>query len=166
MNHSISYLALGDSYTIGESLPLHESFPYLATQLIRKQKISIQAPEIIAKTGWTSSELAEQLLKTELNAHYDFISLLIGVNNQYRHLSLNDFRSDFEYLLKKSIHLANGKPQNVMVLSIPDWGCTPFAKEKTQHPLLLRLIHLIMFAHSLLRIIKRNTLKLQQQQEH
>ena len=83
MNHSISYLALGDSYTIGESVPLHESFPYLTTQLIRKQKIAIHAPEIIAKTGWTSSELAEQLLKTELNTHYDFISLLIGVNNQY-----------------------------------------------------------------------------------
>ena len=130
MNHSISYLALGDSYTIGESVPLHESFPYLTTQLIRKQKIAIHAPEIIAKTGWTSSELAEQLLKTELNTHYDFISLLIGVNNQYRHLSLHDFRSDFEYLLKKSIHLANSKPQNVIVLSIPDWGCTPFATEK------------------------------------
>lgn len=130
MNHSISYLALGDSYTIGESVPLHESFPYLTTQLIRKQKIAIHAPEIIAKTGWTSSELAEQILKTELNAHYDFVSLLIGVNNQYRHLSLHEFRSDFEYLLKKSIHLANGKPQNVIVLSIPDWGCTPFAKEK------------------------------------
>jgi hypothetical protein len=126
MNHSISYLALGDSYTIGESVPLHESFPYLTTQLIRKQKIAIHAPEIIAKTGWTSSELAEQLLKTELNTHYDFISLLIGVNNQYRHLSLHDFRSDFEYLLKKSIHLSNGKPQNVIILSIPDWGCTSF----------------------------------------
>ncbi|WP_439505617.1 SGNH/GDSL hydrolase family protein [Sediminibacterium sp.] len=130
MNHCISYLALGDSYTIGESVPLHESFPYLTAQLIRKQKMAIHAPEIIAKTGWTSSELAEQILKTELNTHYDYVSLLIGVNNQYRHQSLNEFRSDFEYLLKKSIHLTNGKPQNVIVLSIPDWGCTPFAKEK------------------------------------
>lgn len=130
MQHIISYLALGDSYTIGESVPLHESFPYITTQLIRKQKLPIHAPEIVAQTGWTSSELAEQLLKTELNPQYDFVSLLIGVNNQYRHLSLDNFRNDFEYLLKKSIHLANGKPEKVIVMSIPDWGCTPYAKEK------------------------------------
>ena len=81
MQHTISYLALGDSYTIGESVPLHESFPYITTQLIRKKKVLMHAPEIIAQTGWTSSELAEQLLKTELQTHYDFLSLLIGVNN-------------------------------------------------------------------------------------
>lgn len=130
MHHPISYLALGDSYTIGESVPLHESFPYLTTQLIRKQKIAIHAPEIIAQTGWTSTELAEQLLKTELNLHYDFVSLLIGVNNQYRHLSLDNFRNDFEYLLKKAIHLTGGKSERVIVLSIPDWGCTPYANDK------------------------------------
>ena len=130
MHHTISYLALGDSYTIGEAVPLHESYPYIATQLIRQQKISIHAPEIVAQTGWTSSELAEHLLKTNLNAPYDFVSLLIGVNNQYRHLSLDNFRNDFDYLLKKSIHLTNGHPEKVIVLSIPNWGCTPYAKDK------------------------------------
>lgn len=130
MQHTISYLALGDSYTIGESVPLHESFPYITTQLIRKQKILIHAPEIIAQTGWTSTELAEQLLKTELQPQYDFVSLLIGVNNQYRHLSLDNFRNDFEYLLKKAIHLTGGKSEHVIVLSIPDWGCTPYAADK------------------------------------
>ncbi|HLD53615.1 MAG TPA: GDSL-type esterase/lipase family protein [Sediminibacterium sp.] len=130
MQHTISYLALGDSYTIGESVPLHESFPYITTQLIRKQKLLIHAPEIIAQTGWTSTELAEQLLKTELQPHYDFVSLLIGVNNQYRHLSLDNFRNDFEYLLKKAIHLTGSKSERVIVLSIPDWGCTPYAADK------------------------------------
>lgn len=130
MHHPISYLALGDSYTIGESVPLHESYPYLTAQLIRKQKMMIHAPEIIAQTGWTSTELAEQILKTELSLHYDIVSLLIGVNNQYRHLSLDNFKNDFEYLLKKSIHLTGGKSERVIVLSIPDWGCTPYAAEK------------------------------------
>lgn len=130
MQHAHSYLALGDSYTIGESVPLHDSFPYITTQLIRKQKVLMHAPEIIAQTGWTSSELAEQLLKTELQTHYDFVSLLIGVNNQYRHLSLDNFRNDFEYLLKKAIHLTGGKSERVIVLSIPDWGCTPYAVDK------------------------------------
>jgi GDSL-like Lipase/Acylhydrolase family len=130
MHHPITYLALGDSYTIGESVPLHESYPYLTAQLIRKQKMMIHAPEIIAQTGWTSTELAEQILKTELNLHYDIVSLLIGVNNQYRQLSLENFKNDFEYLLKKAIHLTGGKSDSVIVLSIPDWGCTPYAAEK------------------------------------
>lgn len=130
MHHPITYLALGDSYTIGESVPLHESYPYLTAQLIRKQKMMIHAPEIIAQTGWTSTELAEQILKTELNLHYDIVSLLIGVNNQYRQLSLENFKNDFEYLLKKAIHLTGGKSDSVIALSIPDWGCTPYAAEK------------------------------------
>jgi lysophospholipase L1-like esterase len=128
--HHYSYLALGDSYTIGESVPLHESFPYQAVQLMRKKGYAFQAPEIIAKTGWTSFELAEQLLHTQLNDAYDFVSLLIGVNNQYRGLEMDDFKTDFSFLLKKAIHLCGQNPAHVFVLSIPDWGCTPFARGK------------------------------------
>jgi lysophospholipase L1-like esterase len=125
--HHYTYLALGDSYTIGESVALHENFPYQTVQLLRERGLAFHAPEIIAKTGWTSFELAEQLLHTRLQDQYDFVSLLIGVNNQYRHLPVGDFATDFAFLLKKAIHLAGNKPERVIVLSIPDWGVTPFA---------------------------------------
>lgn len=128
--HYFSYLALGDSYTIGESVPLHEGFPYQTVQLLRKKGLYFHAPEVVAKTGWTSFELADHILYISLNEHYDFVSLLIGVNNQYRGLSITEFENDFEYLLKKAIYLAGNKPERVMVLSIPDWGVTPFAAER------------------------------------
>ncbi len=128
--HYFSYLALGDSYTIGESVPLHEGFPYQVVQRLRKKGLHFHAPEVVAKTGWTSFELADHILHTQLNEHYDFVSLLIGVNNQYRGLSVSDFTTDFEYLLKKAIYFAGNKPEKVIVLSIPDWGVTPFAAER------------------------------------
>ena len=128
--HYFSYLALGDSYTIGESVPLHEGFPYQVVQLLRKKGIHFHAPEVVAKTGWTSFELADHILHTTLNDQYDFVSLLIGVNNQYRGLPVADFKEEFQYLLKKAIHLADNKPERVIVLSIPDWGVTPFASGK------------------------------------
>jgi lysophospholipase L1-like esterase len=131
--HFSTYLALGDSYTIGEALPIHESFPYQAIQVLRSKGFHFHAPEIIAKTGWTTSELAEHLLHTKLNEQYDFVTLLIGVNNQYRGLSLDDYRSDFEFLLKKAIHFANNKTERVLVISIPDWGATPFAEGKNRN---------------------------------
>lgn len=128
--HYLSYLALGDSYTIGESLPLYESYPYQTVQLLRESGHAFSAPEIIAKTGWTSFELAEQILHTKLNESYDIVSLLIGVNNQYRSLPIEDFKNDFHFLLHKAIHLSGNRPERVVVLSIPDWGVTPFAKDK------------------------------------
>ena len=128
--HYFSYLALGDSYTIGESVPLHEGFPYQLVQLLRKKGLHFHAPEVVAKTGWTSFELADHILHTQLNEVYDFVSLLIGVNNQYRGLPVSDFKDEFEYLLKKAIHFAGNRPERVMVVSIPDWGVTPFAADK------------------------------------
>ncbi len=128
--HVHSFLALGDSYTIGESVPLHENFPYQTVQLLRKSDHAFHAPEIIAKTGWTTFELAEQLLHTTLLPHYDFVTLLIGVNNQYRGLPADEYSTDLEFLVKKAIHLAADKPAHVHLLSIPDWGITPFAKDR------------------------------------
>jgi len=127
-----SYLALGDSYTIGELVPLHESFPYQTIQLLRKKlatSVQFIAPEIIAKTGWTTDELEQQLSKTTLLPKYDIVSLLIGVNNQYRGRELENYEQEFEQLLIKAIALAGGNSNSVFVLSIPDWGVTPFAKE-------------------------------------
>lgn len=128
--HIHTMLCLGDSYTIGEGLPLHESFPYQLLQQLRKSGYHFHAPEIVAQTGWTTTELAEHLIHHELEDQYDFVTLLVGVNNQYRGLPPDDYAEDFEFLLKKAIHLARGHAQCVMVLSIPDWGASPFAKGK------------------------------------
>jgi lysophospholipase L1-like esterase len=121
-------LCLGDSYTIGEGVPLHESFPYQLLQLLRAAGLRFQAPEIIAQTGWTTFELKDQIAHTILEEKYDLVTLLIGVNNQYRNLSAEDYQSDFEWLLHKAISLAGNQPENVIVISIPDWGVTPFAE--------------------------------------
>lgn len=132
MSH-YNMLCLGDSYTIGEGVPLHDSFPYLLTQLLRSNGLNYHAPEIIAKTGWTSFELKDQLLHTQLLEKYTCTTLLIGVNNQYRNLSVQDYANDFEWLLKKAIQCANHKNENVIVLSIPDWGVTPFAEGRDRN---------------------------------
>jgi lysophospholipase L1-like esterase len=126
--HYNTYLALGDSYTIGEGLPLHDSFPYQLVQILRNKGHHFNAPEIVAKTGWTTFELAEHILHNQLNEKYDFVTLLIGVNNQYRNLLADYYKNDFEFLIKKAIHFSSEHPERVIVLSIPDWGVTPFAK--------------------------------------
>lgn len=129
MNYS--YLALGDSYTIGESVPLYEGFPYQAIQIVRNKlndTDKIFAPEIIAKTGWTTDELEEAISKTILLSEYDFVSLLIGVNNQYRARSVENYKQEFENLLKAAIRFAGNNQKRVFVISIPDWGVTPFAE--------------------------------------
>jgi lysophospholipase L1-like esterase len=125
-----TYLALGDSYTIGEGVPVYENFPYQTVQLLRKEGHSFYAAEIIAKTGWTTDELQAGMQATHFLSSYDIVSLCIGVNNQYRGRSADEYRLQFEGLLQKAIHLANNNPQYVFVLSIPDWGVTPFAKDR------------------------------------
>jgi lysophospholipase L1-like esterase len=127
-----SYLALGDSYTIGEGVPIHETFPYQAVQLLRRLGHGFHAPEIIAKTAWTTEELSAAIQQTVLQPPYDWVSLLIGVNNQYRGRSLKEYGTEFEGLLKKAIELAGNQNRHVVVLSIPDWGVTPFASGRDQ----------------------------------
>lgn len=126
---SYTYLALGDSYTIGEGVPLHESFPYQLVQMLRNGGHPFLAPEIVAQTGWTTTELLDHLSKTILYSHYDFVTLLIGVNNQYRGLPAEDYKNDFEKLLTKARSLAK-EDSGVIVLSIPHWGMTPFAADR------------------------------------
>ncbi len=120
------YLALGDSYTIGESVAIHENFPYQVVQLLRKKGVEIAAPEIVAVTGFTSFELLQLLSTITLNATYQFVTLLIGVNNQYRGLPIEDFEKDCEELIHKAIAFTNGNSNAVLVLSIPDWGNSTF----------------------------------------
>ena len=125
---TLSYLALGDSYTIGERLPLEDNFPHQTVALLRKKGISITDPEIVAKTGWTTDELMDAISKRSLKSSYDYVSLLIGVNNQYRGRDIASYQKEFEQLLLQAIQFAGDKPQHVFVLSIPDWGATPFAE--------------------------------------
>lgn len=127
-----SYLALGDSYTIGEQVPLYESFPYQTIQLLRRnnEKFAFDPPEIIAKTGWTTDELSAAIAQTKFLDRYDFVSLLIGVNNQYRGRAVENYKEEYEKLLQKAIQFAGNERSRVFVLSIPDWGITPFAAQR------------------------------------
>lgn len=125
---SLSYLALGDSYTIGEQVPFQENFPNQTVALLKRNKILLGAPTIVAKTGWTTDELEDGINKAEIKGNYDFVSLLIGVNNQYRGRNMDEYAHQFEALLKKALAFAGGRPSRVAVLSIPDWGVTPFAE--------------------------------------
>lgn len=126
--HIYSYLALGDSYTIGESVDLGKSFPYQVVQQLRRKEYPFHAPEIIAKTGWTTDELQAAIAGSVLLPKYDFVTLLIGVNNQYRGRDAIEYKEQFEELLKKAIELTNGKKDHVIVISIPDYGVTPYAR--------------------------------------
>ena len=130
MNYS--YLALGDSYTIGEQVQLAENFPYQTLQLLRKGGMRFYAPEIVATTGWTTDELNSAIGKSILLEKYDIVSLLIGVNNQYRGRSTGDFIIEFEHLLQLAIQFAGNQAGHVFVLSIPDWGITPFAEGRVR----------------------------------
>lgn len=125
-----NYLALGDSYTIGESVPLSENFPNQTARMMKTDTTELQV-RIIAKTGWTTDELEAGIVTantaSSLLGTYDFVSLLIGVNNQYRGRSVASYKSEFEQLLIKAIQFAGNRPERVVVLSIPDWGVTPFA---------------------------------------
>lgn len=122
-----SYLALGDSYTIGESVPESERWSVQLAELLRQAGIPLNKPDIIARTGWTTAELAEAIRDSGNRTKYAMVSLLIGVNNQYRGQSPEIYRTEFAALLKTATSFAGEKPEKVFVLSIPDWGVTPFA---------------------------------------
>ena len=128
MQVSHTLLCLGDSYTVGEGVLPAENFPNQWVNLLRQDGYAFDDPEILAKTGWTTDELQTAIDKHSFKNAYDFVTLLIGVNNQYRGQSLEDYKRGFESLLKQAIQLANGNADHVIVLSIPDWGVTPFAE--------------------------------------
>ncbi len=127
-----TFLALGDSYTIGESVAKKDRWPQQLVKTLEKDGIKFEPPTLIAKTGWTTGELKSGIDNTVLNYPYDWVSLMIGVNNQYRGLSLDQFREEFETLLQMAITFAGNKKDQVFVLSIPDWGAMPFAKGRNR----------------------------------
>lgn len=123
---TISYLALGDSYSIGEGVEAHGRWPMQLAHGLREAGIAIADPRIIATTGWTTDELSAAMDAAEPLGEWDFVSLLIGVNNQYRGRDVDDYLGEFTRLLQRSIALANARADRVLVLSIPDWGVTAF----------------------------------------
>ncbi|MCJ8212088.1 SGNH/GDSL hydrolase family protein [Mucilaginibacter sp. RS28] len=125
---TVSYLALGDSYTVGELVPQQESFPYQLAEQLKQKNIPVKEVKVVAKTGWTTGELEAGINQENLTHTYDVVTLLIGVNNQYRGLSRNEYRAEFVKLLNSAINFAGGIKKHVYVLSIPDWGVTPFAE--------------------------------------
>ena len=125
------FLALGDSYTIGEGVPEAGRWPVQLADLLRARGIALDAPRIIATTGWTTDELDAGIdaahAAAPIPTDHALVSLLIGVNNQYRGRSLAEYEVQFAGLLERAIEFAGGEASRVIVLAIPDWGVTPFA---------------------------------------
>ena len=125
----LRYLALGDSYSIGEGVAESGRWPVQLAARLRDEGIALGEPTIIATTGWTTDELAAAMDGTSFTPPYDLVSLLIGVNNQYRGRGADDYRSEFRRMLERAITLAGERARHVLVVSIPDWGVTPFARQ-------------------------------------
>lgn len=124
----VSYLALGDSYTIGEGVAAEDRWPVQLAAALRARGLPLAEPRIIATTGWTTDELAAAMDAAEPLGTHGFVSLLIGVNNQYRGRAVEGYAAEFAALLDRAVRLADGRADRVLVLSIPDWGVTPFGQ--------------------------------------
>ncbi|GAA4026055.1 SGNH/GDSL hydrolase family protein [Hymenobacter glaciei] len=130
----VSFLALGDSYTIGEGVAEAARWPVQLAALARQQGVAMQQPTIIARTGWTTAELQDATAEARPAPAYGLVSLLIGVNNQYRGQGVGRYRPEFRALLHQAIGFAGGRPGRVVVLSIPDWGQSPFGRRQGADP--------------------------------
>jgi lysophospholipase L1-like esterase len=133
-NRSLRYLALGDSYTIGEGVSRSDTWPVQLAELIRQQGAAVGEPQIIARTGWTVAELESALDAGAPKGPFDLVTLLIGVNDQYRGGDPETYRPQLTKMLARAVALAGASPQRVVVLSIPDWGVTPFAQQSGRRP--------------------------------
>lgn len=128
---TLTYLALGDSYTIGESVDASERYPNQLAAALRTEGKSVADPEIIARTGWTTTDLQRGIAAAGIQAnHYDLVTLLIGVNNEFQQRSESEYETEFTQLLQQAIGFANGKKEHVYVISIPDYGYTPYGEER------------------------------------
>jgi lysophospholipase L1-like esterase len=125
---TVRYLALGDSYTIGESVPEEDRYPVQLVERLHAEGVDISSPEIIARTGWTTDDLSRGIDAHGPQGPYGLVTLLIGVNNQYRGRPLDSYTPGFVELLERSIGFAGGDPTKVVVISIPDYGATPFGQ--------------------------------------
>lgn len=128
-NSDFTYLALGDSYTIGERVETDERFPVQLAEKLTQNGFLVASPEIVAQTGWTTDELSAAIENRELDDNYDLVTFLIGVNNQFRGRNSEEYRKQFAELLQTSIGFA-GDEKSVIVISIPDYGVTPFGQDR------------------------------------
>ncbi len=124
---TLTYLALGDSYTIGQSVPNTQSFPFQLIAQLRNNKYNVKDPVIIAKTGWTTTDLKRSIQDSAITKKFSFVTLLIGVNNQFQNGDIKTYQTDFDDLVNTAIAYTNGNKNRVFVLSIPDYSVTPFA---------------------------------------
>jgi lysophospholipase L1-like esterase len=139
MGSRMRYLALGDSYTIGEAVPEASRWPRQLAAALRAKGIELEDPQIIARTGWTTDELDAAISAAHPHGAYAFVTLLIGVNNQYRGRDLEEYRGQFRHLLERAIHFAGGRASQVLVVSIPDWGVTAFAEGRDRARIALEI---------------------------
>ncbi len=126
------FLALGDSYTVGEQVAPDQCWPSQLTRVLRRHGVMLDDPEIVARTGWTTDELAAGISIASIAPVFELVSLSIGVNNQYRGGSLERYHQEFVELFVQAIGFAGGHVGHVVVVSIPDWGVTPFATQRAQ----------------------------------
>jgi len=126
----LRFLALGDSYTIGESVAVADRWPNKLLHALHAKGINVADAEIIAKTGWTTDELSTAIDAAKPHGPYALVTLLIGVNNQYRGRDAGQYRKEFAALLARAIGFAGGDPKRVVIVSIPDWGVSPFAANR------------------------------------
>jgi len=122
------FLALGDSYTIGEGVSDDERWPNHLVSMLRARGVEIDAPHIIARTAWTTDELQDAIDAEKPRGPFELVTLMIGVNDQYRSRPVSSFEPEFQALVKRSIGFAGKKPGRVIAISIPDWGATPYAR--------------------------------------
>lgn len=125
---SKTFLALGDSYTIGEAVSAEQRFPSQTALLLKDYGIKINTPDYIATTGWTTQNLQDAINNKKPSNNYSIVTLLIGVNNQYQGLNFTDYKNQFTSLLQQAIGFAGNNKDHVFVLSIPDYSVTPFAR--------------------------------------
>ena len=121
------YLALGDSYTCGEGVPADARWPVELARRLSAGGVACTAPEIIATTGWTTRELLAGIAARHPQGPYALVTVQIGVNDQFRGGGLDAYQADLKELLAVAVGFAGGRADHVLVLSIPDWGVTPFA---------------------------------------
>tara|TARA_B100000035_G_scaffold297498_1_gene290320 strand:+ start:1647 stop:2384 length:738 start_codon:yes stop_codon:yes gene_type:complete len=150
-----SFLALGDSYTIGEGVDENERWPNQFVEYAYENGLDFEKPEIIAETGWKTYDLLNAINQKNFNKKYDYISLLIGVNNQFNSRSIDEFEEDLNKLMYKmnSLKKNNG---NIIIISIPDWGYTPFGKSYDRESISSEIN---LFNNSLINFTKNNGLK-------
>lgn len=125
---TLRYLALGDSYTIGESVPVVDRYPVQLVARLREAGLLIEEPLIIARTGWTTARLLQELNEVQPDSVFDLVTLLIGVNNQYQGRSISEYELELRQLIDRAITYASGDRSRVVIISIPDYAFTPFGQ--------------------------------------